>query len=171
MVEMINAVAADVRNRTMWPSRESSQGHRSAARLGLASVLVVLRPACCAFWGNWDRRKAAHTVAELSFPTKLTTYLAAGSRVLLHAPNYASVTSFMQHYAIGHSCDSLESSDLAAALSDVDRMPQSGIDEAIDAARRNEFNSHTFVQRFQTLIGISRPGASAPASPEMAGQV
>ena len=110
-------------------------------------------------------------LAELSFPTKLTTYLAAGSRVLLHAPNYASVTSFMQHYAIGHSCDSLESSDLAAALSDVDRMPQSGIDEAIDAARRNEFNSHTFVQRFQTLIGISRPGASAPASPEMAGQV
>src|SRR6056300_230216 len=70
VVEMINAVAADVRNRTMWPSRESSEGHRSAARLGLASVLVVLRPACCAFWGNWDRRKAAHTVAELSFPTR-----------------------------------------------------------------------------------------------------
>ena len=110
-------------------------------------------------------------LAELSFPTKLTTYLAAGNRVLLHAPDYASVTSFMQDYAIGHSCDSLDSSNLTAALRELERMPQSAISDAINAARRNEFNSHTFVERFRTLVGVSKPSASVVASPELAGQV
>ncbi len=40
-------------------------------------------------------------LSELSFPTKLSTYLAVQRPILLHAPEYASLTGFWQQYPVG----------------------------------------------------------------------
>ncbi|HET6422249.1 MAG TPA: hypothetical protein VFG20_01120 [Planctomycetaceae bacterium] len=52
------------------------------------------------------------TFAELSFPTKLSTYLAARRPILLHAPDYASLTEFWRQFPLGPAVDSLNASDV-----------------------------------------------------------
>lgn len=93
-------------------------------------------------------------LAELSFPTKLTTYLAAGCPVLLHAPEYGSVVPFMTQHSIGVGCQSLATEEIAAALSQLDRQSRPDLSSAIDRTRRDEFSSDTFLQRFRQLIGV-----------------
>ena len=110
-------------------------------------------------------------LAELSFPTKLTTYLAAGKRVLLHAPTYASVNSFFQKYPVGNICSSLETPQIISAVENLIRRSKLEVDSAIDAARKTEFNNLVFVNRFQKLIGFdwqSRESSTAPEAVEQA---
>ncbi|HWI55213.1 MAG TPA: glycosyl transferase [Desulfobacteria bacterium] len=54
--------------------------------------------------------------ASLSFPSKLTTYLAAGRPVLFHGPEYASPARFLDEHEAGVFCHSLGTDDLVSAL-------------------------------------------------------
>lgn len=54
--------------------------------------------------------------AELSFPTKLSTYVAAGRPILLHAPPYASLSKFWEQHDLGPYCRSLDGDELRRAL-------------------------------------------------------
>jgi len=56
------------------------------------------------------------TVARLSFPSKLTTYFAAGRPVLFHGPSYASPAVFLKDNEAGFLCCSNEQSDIITAL-------------------------------------------------------
>ncbi|EMI17887.1 glycosyltransferase [Rhodopirellula maiorica SM1] len=94
-------------------------------------------------------------LAELSFPTKLTTYVAAGRPVLLHAPRYASVTPFLNDYPLGLACHSLETDSLRRCAEQLDRLPNESVAAAIDAVRHTEFNDSVFVKRFNQLIGAA----------------
>lgn len=51
-----------------------------------------------------------------AFPTKLTTYLAAGRPVFLHAPRDSSPATFLTRYPAGALCDSLEPQAIIASL-------------------------------------------------------
>ena len=102
-------------------------------------------------------------LAELSFPTKLTTYVAAGRPVLLHAPSYASITPFLNNYPLGLACNSLESDSLRRCVEQLDRLPNQTVAAAIAAARHAEFNDTVFVERFNQLIGTTIK-ASRPSS-------
>jgi hypothetical protein len=42
--------------------------------------------------------------SELSFPTKLSTYVASGRPILLHAPHYASLTEVWSQFELGPAC-------------------------------------------------------------------
>ncbi len=55
--------------------------------------------------------------ARQSFPSKLTTYLAAGRPVLFHGPDYASPARFLKENDAGLCCHSLEAPALIDALS------------------------------------------------------
>ncbi len=55
-------------------------------------------------------------VARYSFPTKLSSYLAACLPVLAHAPADSSVASFFHDHPVGACCDSLEPPAVLAAL-------------------------------------------------------
>lgn len=46
--------------------------------------------------------------ARTSFPSKLTSYLAAGRPVLFHGPEYSSPAIFLNKYNAGHLCTSLD---------------------------------------------------------------
>jgi glycosyltransferase involved in cell wall biosynthesis len=63
----------------------------------------------CPYWFD----PAFETEARLCFPSKLTTYLAAGRPVLFHGPAYASPSRFLEENKAGVCCNSL---DLPALL-------------------------------------------------------
>lgn len=58
------------------------------------------------------------TFSELSFPTKLSTYVTARRPILLHAPDYASLSGFWKHYAMGPVCDQCDASRALASVSE-----------------------------------------------------
>jgi len=68
------------------------------------------------------------STSRLSFPSKLTTYLAAGRPVLLHGPEYSSPYKFLKENDAGMLCSGLEKSAISNALSrlvyDADRYAQ-----------------------------------------------
>lgn len=66
----------------------------------------------CPFW--FDESYDAE--ARLSFPSKLTTYLAAGRPILFHGPEHAPVARFLREQQAALCCTSLEAADILDAL-------------------------------------------------------
>ncbi len=96
---------------------------------------TAFRPAECRFYGwrsvadviqllsNCDVLYLPHPfeplyepMARLSFPTKLSTYVATGRPVLLHAPTYSSLTKFSKQHQFGLLTPSLDPSELREQL-------------------------------------------------------
>jgi glycosyltransferase involved in cell wall biosynthesis len=67
----------------------------------------------CPYWFD----PLFETEARLSFPSKLTAYLAAGRPVLFHGPRYASPARFLEEYRAGVCCHSLAPHDIIQKLS------------------------------------------------------
>lgn len=66
----------------------------------------------CPYWFD----PAFHEESRLSFPSKLTTYLAAGRPVLFHGPEYASPAVFLEERSAGECCYSLEPEAIITSL-------------------------------------------------------
>jgi glycosyltransferase involved in cell wall biosynthesis len=66
----------------------------------------------CPYPFSQDFKKISLT----SFPSKLTTYLAAGKPVLFHGPGYASPSLFLQNNNAGLLCPSLDCKDVIDSL-------------------------------------------------------
>jgi glycosyltransferase involved in cell wall biosynthesis len=66
----------------------------------------------CPYWFDPVFEKEA----RLSFPSKLTTYLAAGRPVLFHGPEYASPSRFLRENEAGMCCHSLEKENVIQSL-------------------------------------------------------
>lgn len=102
--------------------------------------------------------------AELSFPSKLTTYLAAGVPVLLHAPPHASLPAFFDKYPFGACCTELDVDQLAAGMTRL-CLEQDVRLEAMDAgarALRDEFSLARFRDSFLEFLRAD-PRAASPA--------
>ena len=107
-------------------------------------------------------------LAELSFPTKLTTYLAAGRPVLLHTPAYASLKNFHEKYRFGLCTSSLEPTNLAGAIEKLakdETFYRASVTEG-QRALHAEFTESTFRTAFQQFLGVDTDadGAKAPHS-------
>ena len=83
--------------------------HTQEEAIGVLSEADVLY---CPYWFD----PAFETESRLSFPGKLTTYLAAGRPVLFHGPEYASPGRFLQENDAAVFCRSLEPSKIIEAL-------------------------------------------------------
>ncbi len=93
-------------------------------------------------------------LAELSFPTKLSTYLAAGRPVLLHAPSYASVCPFFKRFAFGQHCESLNENDIAKKVLDCVDASATELMH-VHEAREQELNAIMFESRFHEFLSSS----------------
>jgi hypothetical protein len=62
----------------------------------------------CPYWFD----SAFEMEARLSFPSKLTTYLASGRPVFFHGPPYASPARFLEEHGAGACCYSLEPNEI-----------------------------------------------------------
>ncbi|WP_335222365.1 hypothetical protein [Nostoc sp.] len=67
----------------------------------------------CPYWFD----PAFEMEARLSFPSKMTTYLAAGRPIFFHGPDYASPANFLKHNDAGICCHSLETQEIVKTLS------------------------------------------------------
>lgn len=56
------------------------------------------------------------TFSELSFPTKLSTYVSVQRPILLHAPQYASLSGFWEHHAMGPLCSQCGARELGETV-------------------------------------------------------
>ena len=112
-------------------------------------------------------------LAELSFPTKLSTYLAAGRRVLLHAPDYASLAPFLEKHPVGLRCCSLDKSAVRDSLEQICRLLAANVANAIHQARHDEFNEAVFLNRFAQLVGgtVAVDGSKPTTADEVAQHV
>jgi hypothetical protein len=115
---------------------------------GLAAADFCYLP----YWFAPEKRRHA----ELSFPTKLTTYLAAGRPVLYHGPAYAGASQLMATWRLGVRVHNLASAGLEAAVERLarDRQLQKTCHQAATAAFRQEFNSTVMQGNFARLIGV-----------------
>jgi glycosyltransferase involved in cell wall biosynthesis len=95
--------------------------------------------------------------AWLSFPTKLTTYLAAGRPVLYHGPEYASITQTIRQYGIGLRVCSLDLKEIVSALKRLilDSPVRNTFSMAAIAAFYKEFNADKMMNNFADLLGIT----------------
>jgi len=71
-------------------------------------VLSQLDVLYCAYWFDPVFKEEA----SLSFPSKLTTYLAAGRPVFFHGPEYASPAKFLKQHNAGALCHDLARSSI-----------------------------------------------------------
>jgi hypothetical protein len=106
-------------------------------------------------WFTPEKRRHA----ELSFPTKLTTYLATRRPVLYHGPAYAWAAQVIRDWRLGISVHSLcpddicrESKPLMIAESLLQRFSQ-----AAREAFEKEFNARVMQANFARLTGIAWP--------------
>ncbi|MCF6289776.1 MAG: glycosyltransferase [Desulfobacterales bacterium] len=96
-------------------------------------------------------------LAHYSFPTKMSTYLAAGRPVFVHAPPQSSLTPFCTRNQVGMLCESLDPAEIIAGLkklaSDQDYYSESA--RQVFALTRTEFNKEHFLRSFAEFIGIA----------------
>lgn len=105
------------------------------------------------YWFMPSRRRHA----EFSFPTKLTTYLAAGRPILYHGPEYAEASRIVRTWGLGLRVHSLAGEEIDAAVTRLarDRDLQEDCQQAAAKACRLEFNSTVMKRNFAGLIGIA----------------
>jgi glycosyltransferase involved in cell wall biosynthesis len=66
----------------------------------------------CPYWFDSNFKDEA----KLSFPSKLTTYLAAGRPVFFHGPEYSSPARFLRENEAGLCCYSLSTEEIIKTL-------------------------------------------------------
>lgn len=98
----------------------------------------------CPYWFSPDFEKEA----RLSFPSKLTTYLASGRPVLFHGPEYASPARYLKKYDAGYFCCSNAEDELLKCIVDI-------IDDPERYARIAQNGSRVFSEQM-TLPNMKR---------------
>jgi glycosyltransferase involved in cell wall biosynthesis len=96
--------------------------------------------------------------AQMSFPTKLSTYVSAQVPILYHGPRNSSVTHFLERYPIGLGCFSNEIDDilekLNQLLTDDEVRKQAIVSSAL--AFEQEFSMSQFRSRLAALLGVDK---------------
>jgi hypothetical protein len=151
-------LGTDFRFRTGRPANIEFCGFHSPAET------VRILSGCDAAYLPQPFEPALHELARYSFPTKLSTYLAAGRPILIHAPEHASLAEFYGQFAVGARCSVLDPNVLAAAIETLAEGTNGGAVAAVGAAARTEFSHETFLGRTADLFGVDRAVLLRPAS-------
>ncbi len=97
--------------------------------------------------------------ATFAFPTKLSTYLAAGCPVLLHAPEGADVARFVRENDVGIVCPSMDASVLATCLDQIQRKAsQPALRQNVTRASREYFSRAAMRSGFADFLDVD-PGS------------
>jgi glycosyltransferase involved in cell wall biosynthesis len=104
------------------------------------------------YW--FDPKKRRH--AELSFPNKFETYLAAGRPIFYHGPAYAGIARTVRTYGVGTCVHSLDQEEIAAVVQRLVQDParREKYQQAALSAFHAEFNAAQMMKNFAELIGV-----------------
>lgn len=105
----------------------------------------------------WFDRRHAETV-KMSFPSKLSAYVAAGRPVLFHGPADSTPARFLDRYAVGVSCNSDQPATLLEAIErcawDADLCR--GYPAARSRALEEELGLEAMIRRFADFLSVKR---------------
>ena len=103
---------------------------------------------------------------ELSFPNKVSLYLAAGRPILFHGPEHSTPTRFLERWPVGIPCHSLDPRPIADALTMAasDAGFHGRAAAAIPQVLRAELGLHVFRHRFAEFVGVDESVLAAPAA-------
>lgn len=94
--------------------------------------------------------------ARLAFPTKLSTYLAAGCPILLHAPAYADVAKFCAQQGVGAVCASMDPSVLGGTIKALHaRLDDASLRDAVWRTCVENFSREVMRRNFADFIGAA----------------
>jgi len=103
--------------------------------------------------------------AELCFPNKISSYLAAEKPLLIHAPARSSPARFAERYGLGIVCSSLDHDVILKDLSRLLLDSELALTMA-EASRRaidDELSMDVFLDRFAWLVGTDRREFRTPS--------
>jgi glycosyltransferase involved in cell wall biosynthesis len=103
---------------------------------------------------------------ELSFPNKVSLYLASGRPILFHGPRRSTPAKFLSRWPVGVACHSLGDADIVSALTTAatDDAFHARAAESIPQALRAELGWHVFRRRFAAFVGVDETAlAPGPA--------
>jgi glycosyltransferase involved in cell wall biosynthesis len=110
----------------------------------------------------WFDRRYART-AQLSFPSKLSAYVAAGRPVLYHGPTNSTPTQFLAKYEVGISCGSNDTAQLIRAIERCawDRDFLRSYPAARFKALEEELGLEAVIRQFAMFLGVERSDLAA----------
>jgi glycosyltransferase involved in cell wall biosynthesis len=93
---------------------------------------------------------------ENSFPSKMSTYCAAAKPVLVHAPSYATPTSFVQKHDIGYVVTNPSAAELAQTISEALSNLEERKRKAVKAAAcfTNYLSTSCMRRSFKDFLGL-----------------
>ncbi|MCA9138975.1 MAG: hypothetical protein KDB00_19520, partial [Planctomycetales bacterium] len=104
----------------------------------------------------FDKQSASFT--ELSFPTKLSTYFAAGRPVLLISPPKSSLGEFFDKHPFGVWCSEMNADRLLESLRTIATDPhlQQAATETIKRLLQDSFNADHFRKQLHRFLAIDK---------------
>jgi len=95
-------------------------------------------------------------VATYSFPGKLSTYMKTGVPILVHSPDYSSISKFVRKYECGYVIDSVETSEIESLLVQVldDANKETIVNKANEVAD-DLFSEDVTQKKMEYAFGIS----------------
>lgn len=108
------------------------------------SILSQLDLLYCPYWFD----PAFETEARLAFPSKLAPYLASGSPVLFHGPEYAAPARFLKENGAAFFCHTLEPAEILRQLHIA--LTDTAARKRVASSGRRAFDSHLTAARMET---------------------
>jgi hypothetical protein len=110
-------------------------------------------------------REHRQTAAQ-AFPSKMSSYLAAGLPVLFHGPSESGAAAFVHDHGIGVACCALEAEAVTAALCRfADPSLYAAMCSRITPTLEHELGGHVYRRRFAQILGVPLDLLSTPPDP------
>ena len=157
---VVRVLSASLDTRVAGPARIEFLGWHSTA-----DALKILSRCDVCYVPYWFDA-AFRSGVELSFPNKVSLYLAAGRPIFFHGPRESTPTHFLARWPVGVASHSLDASDVVGALTTAatDARFHERAAAAIPDALRAELGMHVFRRRFAEFVGVDEVAlAAAPA--------
>lgn len=147
---IVRVLAAGVDVRVTGPARIEFLGWHSTTD----AVSILSRCDICyvPYWFD----AACRAGVELSFPNKVSLYLAAGRPIFFHGPRESTPARFIARHPVGIACHSLEPDSIVEALTvaATDRAFHATAARTIPTVLGEELGMHVFRRRFAEFLGV-----------------
>jgi glycosyltransferase involved in cell wall biosynthesis len=157
---IVRVLAASLDVRATGPARIEFLGWHSTT-----DALAILSQCDVCYVPYWfdDAFRAG---VELSFPNKVSLYLAAGRPIFFHGPRDSTPTRFLSRWPVGVSSHSLDAGDVLRALTTAakDDAFHDAAAVAIPNVLREELGLHVFRRRFAEFVGVDESVLESPVA-------
>ena len=157
---IVRVLAASLDVRATGPARIEFLGWHSTT-----DAIAILSQCDVCYVPYWfdDAFRAG---VELSFPNKVSLYLAAGRPIFFHGPRESTPTRFLSRWPVGVASHSLDTGDVLRALTTAatDDAFHDAAAAAIPPVLREELGLHVFRRRFAEFVGVDESVLASPSA-------